>query len=278
MMRKRAVLALAALFAACAPASAQDLIDPERLDEIIRDVSNIDPVQADLSSEVNPMGGVRGQLRPVRHTVLAAGFSGRVDSIEVSVGESVEEGAVLVRMDCGELKADRAAMTARERAAAARYDVNRKLAAVNNVSGLEVDLSRAELAVARAESQRVAARMGYCEIEAPFSGTLTAKHVQAFQHVQAGEPLLDLVDNSELRVEVAVPSAWLARLTPDHSFSLHVEELDRMIDGRILRSAGRVDPVSQTVLLIGRLDTVPPGVMAGMSGSVVLQGSDSATQ
>jgi RND family efflux transporter MFP subunit len=277
MTRIGCLVALVAALAVCGPASAQDLIDPDGLNEIMRDAAKGDTIGSDSAQEMDPMVGVRGQLIPLRHTVLSAGFNGRIDVFSISVGEAVTEGTVLVQMDCDELKADRAAMHARESAAAAQYDVNRRLAAANNVSVLEVDLSRAEVAVARAESQRVAARMDYCKIKAPFSGTVTQKYVQAFQHVQAGEPVLDLVDNSELRVEVAVPSAWLARLRPDHPFTLHVEEMDRTIEGQIMRSAGRVDPVSQTVLLLGRLLTEPSGIMAGMSGSVVLEGGD-ATQ
>lgn len=261
----------------------EDLIDPDGMQSLIDSQARAaDAERGPAASDARPaagepMRGVRGQLRAVRHTVLSSGFAGRVDAFDASVGETVAEGDALVQMDCAELQADRAAMNARERAAAARYDVNRRLAQVNNVSGLEVDLSRAELAVARAESRRVAAKMVYCTVAAPFSGVVAAKHVQAYEHVQAGEPLLDLVDNSALRVEVAVPSTWLARLRPEHPFVLRVDELGgRALDGRIVHSEGRVDPVSQTIRLLGEIDGRPDGLLAGMSGPVVLGGPDNA--
>src|SRR5690606_26635786 len=123
----------------------------------------------------------------------------------------------------------------------------------NNISVLEVELSRAELTVARAEQDRISAQRAYCKIEAPFAGVVVEKLAEAYQHVTAGTPLLELVDSSELEIEVAVPSTWVDRVTPGAPFEMTLDETGETVHGEFVRNAGRVDPVSQTLRMIGRL-------------------------
>lgn len=241
------------------PSAPAGLIDPSLL-----------AAPGEAAAAAAPLAGVRGQLRPRRHTILSAGLPGRIERFDVEAGDTVEAGQELVAMDCAILEADRAVVSARLTAATARHSVNRRLAEMNNISGLEVDLSRAEVAVARAEQQRIDARMRHCTVTAPFAGVVVSKAVEAFQYVAEGEPLLEIVDGADLLVDVAVPSHWLADLRPHHRFVMHIDELGRDAGGTILRTEGRVDPVSQTVRLIGVLDDPAPGVMAGMSGNMTL--------
>jgi RND family efflux transporter MFP subunit len=216
------------------------------------------------------LDGVRGQLRPRRHTILAAGLAGQISEFPVELGSRVEEGGLLVRMVCDEVQAELGVTQARIGAAAARYNVNRRLAEARNISDLEVDLSRAELAVARAERARIQAQADYCEIAAPFQGVVVDKLAQAHQHVAEGEPLLELVDDAELEVEVAVPSTWLPNVGGDARFEILLDETGQTLSGRFVRTVGRIDPVSQTLRVIGRLDDPPPGLLPGMSGDLRL--------
>jgi len=226
------------------------------------------------STEVVAMQGtnfsVRGQLTPVRHTILAAGIAGRIDAFPVRVGSKVTEGDVLLEMDCKQLEAQLAVSTAQIQAANSRHSVNQRLATANNISLLEVDLSESALAVARAERQQIISLEKFCKLKAPFSGIVVSKNAQAFQHVQVGQPVLELVDNSELEVEVVVPSTWLAADMINQSFEIIIDETSARYTGKFIRSAGIVDPVSQTVRLIGHLTNRSDALIAGMSGQISL--------
>ncbi|KZC98820.1 efflux RND transporter periplasmic adaptor subunit [Oceanibaculum pacificum] len=272
---RRAALATLILVAAATMAAAQQQPPVELPSGLIDPSLSLPPVEAargtaPAASESRPLDSVRGQLRPRRQTVLGAGLPGRIESFPVEVGDIVAANAPLVTMDCAVLEADRRTAQARQSAATARYTVNNKLADANNISGLEVDLSRAEMAVARAEEQRIAARMRHCRIVAPFAGVVVGKSAQAFQYVAEGEPLLHLVDNSDLLVDAAVPSTWLSDVTVGRRFTMHIDELDIDVSGRIDGTEGRVDPVSQTVRLIGSLTNPPKNLLAGMSGPIDL--------
>lgn len=242
------------------------LIDPEGQQEALERL-----LRNDEASEMVATGGVRGQLRAVRRTVLAAGLGGRIDAFPVTLGQAVSEGDQLLEMDCRERRAALAVAEAEVAAAQTRNDVNQQLAEANNVSLLEVGLAAAALDVARARRQQVRAQLAFCRITAPFAGVVTAKLVEAYSHVQPGQPVLELVDNSQLEVEVAVPSGWLAEGVSTARFTLVPDETGSPLTGQFVRSAGAVDPVSQTIRLIGQLDDPPAGLLAGMSGRIQVE-------
>jgi len=213
---------------------------------------------------------IRGQLRPQRHTVLAAGMAGRLISVSVEQGKRVEAGDELARFDCAALEAEQAIATARLAGADVKFKVNMRLAKMQNVSGLDLEVSRAELAASHAELKRVNVRLANCVVTAPFAGTVVEKNAQAFQYLAEGAALLRLMDTQALEIEAVVPSTWLPGLAAGAPFRIRLDETGTDVAAAIDRTTGEVDSVSQTVRLIGRLVDPPDGLMPGMSGVVTL--------
>ena len=65
-----------------------------------------------------------------------------------------------------------------------------------------------------------------------------------------------------------VPSRWLSWLKAGIEFKVHIEETDKTYPARVTRLGGRVDPVSQSIKVIGQITSATPELMAGMSGQV----------
>ena len=78
--------------------------------------------------------------------------------------------------------------------------------------------------------------------------------------------MLDILDDRALEIELIAPSRWLGWLKPGTTFQLHVDETGRDYPARIMRLGGRVDPVSQSIKVIGEIIAAAPELMAGMSG------------
>jgi len=72
-------------------------------------------------------------------------------------------------------------------------------------------------------------------------------------------------------VELIVPSAWLVWLKPGQRFDLRVDETGATLPGEVVLPGAKVDPASQSVKVTAKLtgDGVPPGMVAGMSGTAV---------
>jgi multidrug efflux pump subunit AcrA (membrane-fusion protein) len=132
-----------------------------------------------------------------------------------------------------------------------------------------LSLSKAALSIAQAELRRIDTLLSHCVVQAPFAGVITAKPVQAYQFVAKGGPLLDMINTTKLEVEMILPSRWLVEIRPGTRFSLLVDETGSRVDARVDRIVSQVDPVSQTVRVIGvLLDPPTPDLLPGMSGNI----------
>jgi membrane fusion protein (multidrug efflux system) len=215
----------------------------------------------DSAGSATPGQGVRAQLVPVHRTILAAGTSARVATVPFRQGQRVNKGDTVLEFDCASLRAQRE--TAR-----INLEVKERLLQFNNVSPQELELSRAELASAEAQLDVMRIELAECRIVAPFDGVVVTRHVEPYQFASEGTPVLELFSTEELEVLLVAPSAWLGSLQPGNAFTLIVEELGQRFAGTIERLGGRVDPVSQTVLVFGKLAQPSVQLLPGMSGDI----------
>lgn len=221
---------------------------------------------------------IRAQLSPRRYTTLAAELAAKIERIGVKEGERFKSGETLIRFDCSLQRAQQqraqAAMVATERTLAA----NKRLAQLNSIGQLELDTAEAEFAKARADVDLMSATLGKCEVTAPFGGRVAEQKVREQQFVQAGQPILDILDDSTLELEFIVPSRWLTWLKAGYVFRVLIDETGATYPARITRLGARVDPVSQSLKVAAVVDGRFPDLMAGMSGRVQLAPPGSARQ
>ncbi|GAB0057493.1 hypothetical protein SIID45300_01822 [Candidatus Magnetaquicoccaceae bacterium FCR-1] len=226
------------------------------------------PLPAPTPSALPASGLLRAQILPWQFTTLSNELPARIEKIHVAEGGRFKAGETLVSLDCAIQKAQmekaRAALTAAEKLSS----VNARLAEMKTLGGLEVVTSAAEAAKARAELAWMSATVAKCTIAAPFSGRIAEQKAREFQYLQAGQPILDILDDSRLEIEFIAPSAWLTWLTPDLTFTMHVDETQKAHAARILRVGARVDAVSQSVKVTGVFTRNFPELLAGMSGRV----------
>jgi RND family efflux transporter MFP subunit len=153
-------------------------------------------------------------------------------------------------------------------AAEATDKANQRLAELNSVGKLEVDLGRAGRQRAVAEVGAQQAVLAKCNISAPFAGRIAEQKVREQQFVQPGQPLLDIIDDSVLELEFLVPSAWLVWLRVGQAFEVEIDETGQRYPARFERIGARVDPVSQSVKVAAAIDGRFPELITGMSGRV----------
>ncbi len=234
----------------------------QSVDEIMSALNAATPARS------NQGESFRGQLRPVNFTQISAGIDAKLISFPVRAGNRVEEGEIIAEFNCAVERANSTIEQAREEAASRRVEVNERLRQLNNLSELELELSRSELDIARAEVERTSSIVSECIIRAPFSGTVTEKYVEAFQFVSRGEVLLELTDTRNLEIEMVLPSLNLLRYQPGQHFEFLIDETDQSVNALIDRVVNIIDPVSQTIRVIGTLVEPPDNLMPGMSGVV----------
>lgn len=213
---------------------------------------------------------LRAQLSPRDYTTLAAEIPAKVSRIALKEGQSFRRGEILVSLDCALQQAQQARAKAELDGARKVHDANLRLAELNSIGHIELDSSAAQLAKALAELRYVEATLAKCNIGAPFNGRVAEQKVREQQFVQAGQPLLDILDDSALELEFLVPSRWLGWLEVGHAFKIVIDETGQTYPARITRLGARVDPVSQSVKAAAVIDGRFKELMAGMSGHLLL--------
>lgn len=209
---------------------------------------------------------IRILLSPQLDTTLVAQMSGRIESIDASLGSNVVKDQVLVSFDCAESQA-------RLDMSQAEYDGARQTLAVkSNLRRLDA-AGDAEVAIAAAESRRTKAatelhqaQLSLCEIKAPFDGRVAKIYAKQYQGVNTGDPIIDLVSSGPLKIRLNIPSNMLKSVDINTPFNVHVYETDDNYPAAVTAINSRIDAVARTIEIEGNLDQVYPELLPGMSG------------
>lgn len=225
-----------------------------------------------------------GGLQSRDEADLAAENEGLIIEI-AEVGERVEAGAVVVRMDDAllveELRAERANIAGH----AARLEfLKRETARLeelikNNNAALsryeerqsEFRMSRADHAASLARSRRIQELIKRMTVVAPYAGVVQRHYVEAGEWAGKGDPLLGFVGSERLEVRVGVAAHVLPHISVGDTLTVKVDNVDYAATLRAIVSAADLD----TRLFELRLD-MPAHI--GLPGRLVSVAAPIATK
>lgn len=193
------------------------------------------------------------EFAPWQHVDLHARIDGFVNSIRVDLGDRVQQGDLLVRIDVPELQADLirqdAEVAAAESAAKRLQEAFAK--SPDLVLPQEVDDASARLAVARANQSRARTLLDFAQIKAPFAGIVTERLLHPGAFVSAGgTPLLRLADTATLRLRIPMVEIEASLVTKGQPVQAKVEALGGVVlPGTVSRVGGDLDPKSRTLMI-----------------------------
>ncbi len=208
----------------------------------------------------------RGVIQAINQVTLSSEIGARIVQMPFRIGDAFEAGAPLVRFDCAIFEAQRDKVRADRTAAAARLDNTKKLEAANSVGVLDVTLAETALQQADAELRIAQLNADRCVIKAPWSGRVTQRMANEHESVKINQELLGIVSTEALEVTVVVPATWARWLRPGLNFEMRIDETATRHAATVVAVGSRVDPVSQTLTVRGRIKA-DPRLLPGMSGA-----------
>jgi RND family efflux transporter MFP subunit len=247
------------------------------------------PVRAMTVTETGTSGAriFSGRTEAVRSADLAFRVSGRLERFPVRVGEYVEEGSLVGGLDPrdfrtriasieGELSGAEAVL----KEAGLRYERYGKLYVAGSVAKSGLDQAEAAFKGARARVEALSQQLYKAEddlrdtrLQAPFSGYVTRRHVDNFETVSAGHPVVRLQDTSAIEVVVGIPDTLVAGRESIQSVVCTLPAFPgREFPARIRELSLDADPVTGTFAMTvvfdrpGGLDLAP-----GMAANVRVQ-------
>ena len=217
-------------------------------------------------SEPGAAPEIRAKIVSLHTATLSSETAGRIDSITTRPGDHFRKGDVLVTFDCivprAQLARVQAVVTQTERT----YEINRRAVAQKSTGQLELDIAAADVLKAKADLTAAEAAASKCTITAPFAGVTADAKAHEFEYATPGQPMLDVLDDRALEVQLTVPSRSLGSLKPGTPFQVRVDDTGKTYQGQVTRVGGRVDPASQSAMVTGAISGDTSGLVAGMSG------------
>lgn len=211
---------------------------------------------------------LRAQLKARQSTLISSEMSARISQLKLHDGERFAAGQVLVGFHCNLEEAQLSKSQATLGKKLKTYEVNQQLEVRRSIGALELSVSKAEAEEAKADVRITQAMLDRCAIHAPFSGKVAEVIARPYQSVRPGDPLLEILDDKDLEVEFMAPSRSMPNLISGKRFRVTLDEVAKSYQAEITRIGGKVDPVSQTIKVYGRIIDKADELLPGMSGAI----------
>lgn len=219
-----------------------------------------------------------GVVEAVKQATVSAQISGRIVEVNFKAGDFVKQGQVLVKID------ERAV---REAVAGSVAQVNQAKAALDEAKAnlerqkqlfqqkfiSQAGLDSAEAAyksalaafnAAQAGSGAAATTQSYATVIAPYSGVVSAVHVEVGDTAMPGKPLMSGFDPADLRVLATIPQAKWNEVRGGAGAQLEIPSLNKWVAPRAVTLLPVADSRSHTAKVRLDLPESLRGVIPGL--------------
>lgn len=216
---------------------------------------------------------------------LASELNTRVVRIYTRPGAAVQQGQLLVELDCQDPQLHAERLIAQQRQNQAGLDLaklslsrlaalqNRDLATRSQLDEItaQIDQFEAQQRILSVEQDLNARQIDRCHIKAPFDGAIVDHQVGEGQWVSIGTPLLNLVQTQDAEIRSQLPVSWL-RSVSDITELGHLKAVFQALGFtdqpvKLIRQAPNLEPNSRSVAVWFQADTNLP---IGLSGQLLL--------
>ena len=228
--------------------------------------------------------GFTGTLEPRYQSQLGFRVAGKIASRHVEVGDRVQAGDILFRLDPTDYdlqlrvaESDLASAKSTVAQAMAEEQRLRNLRTTGSVSQSEYDLSLAsrDVAAARVESAEKKLQLAknqrqYCDLTADADGLLVSISGEAGQVVNVGQSIAQITKGTELEAVVNIPENRVRDIKTLSSRIRFWSHPDLDIASELRELSPIADPVSRTYVAKFRLLSDSPLLSIGMTATVHL--------
>jgi len=211
---------------------------------------------------------VSGTVKAVNYAVIKARVAGELKEVVAREGDAVKAGDVLARIDPTEYQ--RRWQQAAETASAAKsqmeiaqraWDSNKalvgqgfisKAAMDNSIASYQGAIASHKAAIAGADVARKA--LDDATLRAPFAGIVSGRAAQVGERVAIDAKIMELVDLSQLEVEVPLSPSESMDVRVGQAAALQIEDRQATVGAKVKRISPSAQAGSRSVLIYLALD------------------------
>ena len=212
-----------------------------------------------------------GKLLPEQQSNLAFEIPGKINVINVDIGDAVRKGQILAELD------DREA-TAQLKQAKARYDLalqilNRykDLRSEGHISIQDLDNANSEELIAKSQYEFFKVKLEQTKLIAPFDGVIQNRYLDTGSVINGGIPILEILGSKNVEAHVSIPLKFIDKLIIGNFYDFTIG--NKKSKGVLERLAPMTPGGSDNRLAIFNFDTFfAPGSIAELKLSLNIEG------
>lgn len=211
---------------------------------------------------------VTGTVLPNEEVELTSEVGGIITQINFSEGQSVNRGALLVKINDADLRAQMERLASQLELYRNREYRQKKLLEKGGVSQDEYEEALAQLNEIKAQIKETKAKILRTEIRAPFSGVIGLRDLSLGSYVNPGIPIVRLVNLDKLKIEFSAPEKYMSRLLKGQTVYISSEINEEIYEGKIYALEPKIDLTTRTIaaraILENQRQTLMPGAFVNI--------------
>ena len=235
------------------------------------DVASLEILEVKLMDSYKITREFPGKLLPAQQSNLAFEIPGKINVINVDIGDAVKKGQILAELD------DREA-TAQLKQAKARYDLalqilNRykDLRSEGHISIQDLDNANSEELVAKSQYEFFKVKLEQTKLIAPFDGVIQNRYLDTGSVINGGIPIVEILGSKNVEAHISIPLKFIDKLIIGNSYDFTIGK--KKSKGVLERLAPMTPGGSDNRLAIFNFDTFfAPGSIAELKLGLNIEG------
>lgn len=213
-----------------------------------------------------------GTLKANESVAITASVTEKISVLHFDDGQQVAAGDLLVEMTSAEEHAQLKEAQALVDEAARQYRRVQSLATQGTAAKSLLDERSRELETARARLVAIESRLSDRLIKAPFAGVVGLRNISMGALVEPGDLITTLDDIGVMKLDLTVPSTYLAGIAPGLPVEARTAAFDqRVFTGEVHSVDSRIDPVTRSITVRVLLPNAERALRPGMLMRVTLR-------
>ena len=212
-----------------------------------------------------------GKLLPAQQSNLAFEIPGKINVINVDIGDAVKKGQILAELDNREA-------TAQLKQAKAKYDLalqilNRykDLRSEGHISIQDLDNANSEELIAKSQYEFYKVKLEQTKLIAPFDGVIQNRYLDTGSVINGGIPIVEILGSKNVEAHISIPLKFIDKLNIGNSYDFKIG--NKRPKGVLARLAPMTPGGSDNRLAIFNFDTFfDPGSIAELNLSLNIEG------
>jgi RND family efflux transporter MFP subunit len=235
------------------------------------DVASLEILEVKLMDSYMITREFPGKLLPAQQSNLAFEIPGKINVINVDIGDTVRKGQILAELD------DREA-TAQLKQAKARYDLalqilNRykDLRSEGHISIQDLDNANSEELIAKSQYEFFKVKLEQTKLIAPFDGVIQNRYLDRGSVINGGIPIVEILGSKNVEAHISIPLKFIDKLIIGNFYDFTIG--NKKSKGVLERLAPMTPGGSDNRLAIFNFDTFfAPGSIAELKLSLNIEG------